>query len=259
MEEKKRKVALVTGAAWGIGRAIARRLASEGYDTVVHYYQEVDVVNEVLEQLRKIGVNVAAIQANFEDPLSVEDIVPFVIKNMGRIDVVVNNSGVTWMKPFLETTAQDLDRLYNVNFRAGWIVAHAAAVAMTRQGDGGSIVNVTSIHQDRSSVGDSIYGSFKAAMARATESMALELGQYGIRVNAVAPGRIQLPERGTGTDAPATVIPLERPGTVEDVASAVAWLVGEGSAYVTGHVLRVDGGFRVPLPQVVGPHGLHFI
>lgn len=249
----------MTGAARGIGRAIAERLASDGFDIVAHYYQEHQAVNLVKERLTAKGAKVCTISADFADPSAAEQLVPYTLDRMGRVDAVINNSGVTWLKPFTEMTPRDLDRYYHINFRAAWVISHDAAVAMTREKRGGTIVHITSVHQGRSSDGDAVYGTFKAALARATESMAMDLGRYGIRVNAVAPGHIQLPEKGKELSVSPTVIPLMRSGTVAEVANAVSWLVSDDASYVTGHILHVDGGLGLPLVQTIGPHGLQFI
>jgi NAD(P)-dependent dehydrogenase (short-subunit alcohol dehydrogenase family) len=169
-----------------------------------------------------------------------EQFVGAALAELGRLDVLVNNAGVTVAKPALELGAEDFDRIFGIDVRGSFLLSVAAAREMRKHG-GGAIVNVTSVHEHVPRPGFALYAAAKAALGMLTRSLALELGPDGIRVNAVAPGAIAT-ERNEEADALSDEVPLGRPGEPEEVAGLVSYLASEDARYVTGASFLIDGG-----------------
>jgi NAD(P)-dependent dehydrogenase (short-subunit alcohol dehydrogenase family) len=233
-------VALVTGADTGIGWAIANRLQADGFALAFHTRDEEDDARARFEEIAGRGP-VHWVSGDVSDPHAGERLVGEAIAGLGRLDVLVNNAGVTVSKPALELGADDFDRIFGVDVKGAFFLAIAAARRMREQG-GGSIVNVTSVHEHVPRPGLALYAGAKAALGMITRSLALELGPEGIRVNAVAPGAIAT-ERNEEARALAGEIPLGRAGEPAEVAAVVSFLASEQASYVTGASYLVDGGF----------------
>jgi NAD(P)-dependent dehydrogenase (short-subunit alcohol dehydrogenase family) len=233
------RVALVTGANTGIGWSAAKRLQADGFALGFHSRKEADEDRERFEEIAA-GGRAHWVIGDLAEPSVPEQLVTWTVEGLGRLDVVVNNAGVTLSKPVLELTAQDFNRIFDVDVRGAFLLAVAAAKRM-REAGGGSIVNVTSVHEHVPRAGFALYAAAKAALGMVTRSLALELGPDGIRVNAVAPGAIAT-ERNVEAGSLAPEVPLKRAGTPEEVAAAIAFLAGEASSYVTGASFVVDGG-----------------
>lgn len=238
------RIALVTGGGSGIGRAIALRFAEEGARVVVNDVKK-DAAEGVVSSLS--GGQGLAIQADVSDSAQVRAMFEEVERVMGRLDVLVNNAGITLAKPALELTGDDFDAIFSVDVKGAFLLSVAAAKEMRRQGGGGAIVNVTSVHEHVPRPGFALYASAKAALGMLTRSLALELAP-DIRVNAVAPGAIAT-ERNEEADELDPDIPLGRPGTPAEVAALVSYLAGDEAAYVSGASVLVDGAMA---QQVVG-------
>ncbi|HSK14795.1 MAG TPA: SDR family oxidoreductase [Gaiellaceae bacterium] len=232
------RVALVTGASTGIGRAIAERLQAEGLALGFHSHKDGGSDREAFEEAVARG-RAAWVVGDVTEPGVPERLVTETVEALGRLDVLVNNAGVTLSAPALESSADDFDRVFGVNVRGPFLLAIAAAAQMREQGAGGTVVNVTSVHEHVPRRGFALYASSKAALGMLTRSLALELAPE-IRVNAVAPGAIAT-ERNEEADALDSQIPVQRPGTPAEVAAAVSWLASEDAAYVSGASLLVDG------------------
>ena len=250
------KVALVTGSGRGIGRGISLELAKQGYDIAIHHRKEPEGSAEVAKEIRDLGRRAEIFWGDLSDSSTPYRIVNETFERMGRLDVLVNNAGVTIFRSFLEMKMEELDNCYKVDFLAAYLCAQRAAQLMVETGTRGAIINITSVHQERNNHGDSIYGSMKAALSRATQSMAYELAPHGIRVNAVEPGLIQIreymnPKNAGFYDQVKEAIPAGRVGQPADIAKATAWLVSEQADYITGITLRVDGGMNLPLSQAM--------
>ena len=227
------RVALVTGANKGIGRAIAERLLREGYALGFATH---DRDEETASELRGLG-DLHDVWGDLADADVPVRLVREVAEHFGRLDVLVNNAGLSTAKPALELTVEDFDQTFDVDVRAALLASQEAARRMT---DGGVIVNITSVHEHVPRPGFALYAPAKAALGMLTRSLALELAPK-IRVVAVAPGAIAT-ERNEEADELQPEIPLGRPGTPEEIAAAVAWLVSDEASYVTGASFLIDGG-----------------
>jgi NAD(P)-dependent dehydrogenase (short-subunit alcohol dehydrogenase family) len=237
------RAALVTGASTGIGLAVAQRLRRDGYALGFHTHGDDAADRARFEEVT--GGEGVWIAADLSDPDAASRLVDEVVSGLGRLDVLVNNAGISLAKPALELTAEDFDAVFAVDVRAAFLLSVAAAGPMRRQGNG-AIVNVTSVHEHVPRPGLALYSAAKAALGMLTRSLALELAPE-IRVNAVAPGAIAT-ERNVEADSLSDEIPLGRPGTPEEVAAVVAFLAGDESAYVSGASFVVDGAL---IQQVV--------
>lgn len=251
------RVAVVTGAARGIGLAVARRFLADGYAAAL---LDIDAptLAAAAETLQPRD-RVLAIECDVAEPAMVQAAVDRVAARFGRIDALVNNAGIAVFKPLLETTYDEWARVIAVNLTGPFLCTQACAPVMLRNG-GGAVVNIGSISGLRASTLRVAYGTSKAGLAHLTKQQAAELGELGIRVNAVAPGpvdtamakQVHTPDiRADYHDA----IPLNRYGTEEEIAAAVAFLCSEAASYVNGQTLAVDGGFDaagIGLPSLRG-------
>jgi NAD(P)-dependent dehydrogenase (short-subunit alcohol dehydrogenase family) len=257
MASDSRKVALVTGAARGIGLAAATRFLQEGWKVAM-----LDILGNTLRSAVEVldAPDIAlAVEADVSDPKAVHAAVQDVQRKFGRIDALVNNAGIAVFKPMLDTTLEEWRRVLAVNLDGPFIMTQAVAPLMRDQG-GGSIVNIASISGLRASTMRVAYGTSKAGVAHLTKQQAVELSQYGIRVNAVAPGPVDT-AMAKEVHTPAIRadyhdhIPLARYGLESELANAIFFLCSEQAAYITGQVLAVDGGFDaagVGLPTMRG-------
>jgi glucose 1-dehydrogenase len=232
------RVALVTGADTGIGWAIARRLQADCFALAFHTHDEEDDARERFDQIAD-GGRAEWIVGDVADPEACERIVRETVGKLGRIDVLVNNAGVTSAKPALELTAEDFDRIFTIDVRGAFLLARAAALVMKENG-GGAIVNITSVHEHIPRPGFALYAAGKAALGMLTRGLALELAGDGIRVNAVAPGAIAT-ERNEEAEALVREIPLGRAGEPGEVAALVSYLAGDEARYVSGASFLIDG------------------
>jgi NAD(P)-dependent dehydrogenase (short-subunit alcohol dehydrogenase family) len=235
------RVAVVTGAATGIGRAIAERLLRDGYALGFVTHRE---DRPAAAELSELGPLHHA-WGDLTDPAEPKRIVAEIADHFGRLDVLVNNAGLSTAKPALELTAEDFDRTFDLDVRGALLASQEAARRMT---DGGVIVNITSVHEHVPRPGFAVYASAKAALGMLTRGLALELAPK-IRVVGVAPGAIAT-ERNVEADELAPEIPLGRPGTPEEVASVVAWVASTEASYVSGTSIVVDGALTQQVVEV---------
>jgi NAD(P)-dependent dehydrogenase (short-subunit alcohol dehydrogenase family) len=239
-------VALVTGAGRGIGAAIARRLADAGAAVAVHYRSSADGAARVVESIAGSGGQAMKVMADVTRAAEVRELLAAVRGALGRLDILVNNAGAYPLSLLTEMSEAEWDAVIDANLKSVFLCTRAAARIMIEQGDGGAIVNIASIEGESPAPMHSHYTSAKAATLMHTRSSALELGQHGIRVNAVSPGLIW--RRGLEEDWPEGVerwratAPLGRLGMPEDVADACLFLVSPGASWITGAALTVDGG-----------------
>jgi NAD(P)-dependent dehydrogenase (short-subunit alcohol dehydrogenase family) len=240
------RAALVTGAQQGIGRAIALAMAREGADVAVNYLDDAAAAERVAAEARAAGVRAVAIQADVARVEAVQALVARAVKELGGLDVLVNNAGVYPRSPFLELSEREWDFVLDVNLKGSCFCAQAAARAMIAGGRRGSIVNLSS-SSVRGQARGVHYTASKGGVITMTRSMALELAPHGIRVNAIAPGLTDTAQpRGGNTEeeiaAFARTIPLGRIAQPEDIAAVAVFLAGEESRHITGQTLHVNGG-----------------
>ena len=240
------KVAMITGAARGIGREIALRFAREGARIVVADL-DAEGAGRTAAEIAALPATAFALPLDIADPASVEAAVAATVRQFGRLDVLVNNAGIGSNTPVLDLTLEEWERNLRVNLTGTFLCAQAAARVMVRQG-GGRIINIASISGQRGGIGRAAYGAAKAGVIQLTRVMAVELAARGVGVNAISPGPVDT-EQSRGTHTPATRrayldrIPLQRYGQGSEIAAAAVFLAAEDSSFVAGHVLNVDGGF----------------
>jgi glucose 1-dehydrogenase len=241
------RVALVTGANTGIGLAIAQRFLDDGYALAYATAGDDEKHRGPLDELRQKGT-VAHVFGDLMDAQVPGRLVAEALDELGRIDVLVNNAGLSTAKPVFELDARDFDLTFGVDVKAAFLLSQAAAAHMRERGGGGSIVNITSVHEHIPRPNFVLYAAAKAALGMMTRGLSLELAPFGIRVNAVAPGVIATPRNKEDAQELNPEVPLGRPGEPEEVANLVAWLASDEAAYVTGSSYVMDGGM---IQQVV--------
>ena len=237
------QTALVTGASRGIGRAVALALAGEGAEVVVNYASSPDAAEEVVAEIQAQGGSAYAIKADVADEASVEDLIKTVLKRSERIDVLVNNAGITRDGLLMRMKTEDWQAVINLNLTGVFLCTRAVARPMLKQRSG-RIINITSVVGLMGNAGQANYAAAKAGVVGLTRSSAKEMASRGITVNAVAPGFIATDmTKDLEADGILAAIPLGRFGTPDQVAGTVRFLAADPSAaYITGQVLQVDGG-----------------
>ena len=235
------KTALVTGASRGIGRAIALRLAEDGANVAVIYAGSADKAEAVVNEITALGVNAKAYQCNVADSAAVNETVKAVTNDLGKIDILVNNAGITRDGLMLRMKDEDFDAVLDTNLKGAFNMIRACYSGFIRK-KSGRIINISSVSGIMGNAGQANYSASKAGVIGLTKSVARELASRGITCNAVAPGFIQTDM----TENPLlNSIPLGRMGKPEDIAAAVAFLASDSAAYITGEVLKVDGGLAI--------------
>lgn len=239
------KVALVTGGSRGIGRAIALKLAENGADVAINYAGNTAAAEEVKAAIEQMGRKALLIQCSVADTDGVQAMVNQVVKDLGRLDFLVNNAGITRDGLLMRMKEADWDDVMNTNLKGVYNCSKAVMRTMMKQ-KSGRIVNMASVVGEMGNAGQANYAAAKAGVIGFTKSLAKEVASRGITVNAIAPGFIATDMTSVLSDDQkaemARTIPLGRAGQPEDVANAVLFLASEGAAYITGQVLNVDGG-----------------
>ncbi|SES75405.1 3-oxoacyl-[acyl-carrier-protein] reductase [Anaerobranca gottschalkii] len=244
----KGKVAVVTGASRGIGKAIALKLAKEGASVVVNYNSSEEEAQKVVNAILEIGGKGIAVRGNIADYNESQQLIEKALEEFQKIDILVNNAGITRDNLLLRMSEEDFDQVVDVNLK-GYFNCTKAVIRPMLKNKKGKIINITSVIGITGNVGQSNYAAAKAGVIGFTKSLAKELGGKGINVNAVAPGFIQtdmtdkLPEeikKKIGEN-----IPLKTFGKPEDVAALVVFLASDDSDYITGQTIGVDGGLAI--------------
>jgi 3-oxoacyl-[acyl-carrier protein] reductase len=245
MGQLDNKVALITGAARGIGKSIALKFASEGADIAFSYIADESEAQELLQELEKLGVKAKAYNSNAADFLACEELINNILKDFGSLEVIVNNAGITKDNLLMRMSEDDFDKVIGVNLKSVFNITKSALKNFLKARKG-SIINIGSVVGVNGNAGQANYSASKAGIHGFTKSMAKELGSRNIRVNAIAPGFIatemtkvlgeEVVENWTKG------IPLKRAGTPEDVANLCVFLGSDNSSYITGQVVNICGG-----------------
>jgi NAD(P)-dependent dehydrogenase (short-subunit alcohol dehydrogenase family) len=244
------KRALVTGAGTGIGLEIAMEFAHQGADVVLHYSHAPEAASSAAREIQNMGRRAATIKADFKDADASIQLGDAALNFLGGIDCLVNNAGITFNRPFLKIKPHELDTLLEVNFRTPFLLTQRLCQPMVEQGSG-SICNLASIHGLQAAPEHSAYAATKGAIIACTRVLAVELGYRGIRVNAVAPGWINVEGHATAipgfnlnqaAEDAKNKVPLARYGLPLDIAKMAAFLCSDDASFVTGQTIIVDGG-----------------
>lgn len=242
------KVAIVTGGDSGIGRAISLELAKEGAAVAVNYNHNEQAANEVKQMIEQAGGKALVVQGNVSSLADLQSLVDRTVETFGRLDIMVNNAGLETRTSVLDSTEKDFDLVIGVDLKGPFFGTKFAAIQMIKQGEGGRIINISSVHEDWPMPGNSPYCCAKGGVRMLTRNAGVELAPHGITVVGVGPGAIATPiNKETLADPEKTAalnkaIPAGRVGTSEEVAGLVAWLASAKAAYVTSSTYFIDGG-----------------
>jgi 3-oxoacyl-[acyl-carrier protein] reductase len=244
----KGKSAVITGGVRGIGRAIAEEFCRQGADVLLCYRSNEEAARKTAEELKQYGTRVELIKGDVADPAHAEETAKLAKELFGKIDVLVNNAGITKDKLLLKMTPSDFDEVVQANLSGSFYFLQAIAPVMIKQ-RGGRIINISSIVGVKGNAGQVNYSASKAGIIGMTLSAAKELGKRGITVNALAPGYIETDMTEILTEdqkkAMLDMISLGRAGKASDVANAAAFLASDAAAYITGQIIAVDGGMAM--------------
>ncbi len=250
----REKVALVTGGSRGIGRAIAEAFALEGARVAINFSQHKEGALAAMESIQSRNGKAIIVRADVSAEESVQEMIDQVVGAYGDIDILVNNAGVNSPTPFMQLSASEFTRILEVNVLGLFYVSQAVAKLMIARGKGGSILNVSSLVAQRPFVNMAHYNASKGAVSMLTQSMALELGPYKIRVNEICPASVETDINRAALQDPKNrkhrleTIPLGRIGQPEDLAGAAVFLCSDDASWVTGASLVTDGGLSVIPP-----------
>jgi glucose 1-dehydrogenase len=241
------KVAVVTGAATGIGRAIATQFVRDGAKVVIDYVGASDKADDLAHALGTIG-SAVAVAADVSDEQQVDMLVEHTVERFGRLDVFVNNAGIEKKYPFLETPTEYWQKVLAINLTGPFLCSRRAAKQMVAQGGGGRIINISSVHEDVTMPTNAAYCATKGGLRMLMRTIAVELAPHGITVNNIAPGAVDTPmdaslkQNQAAMAALLNEIPLHRMAQPQEIADLCAFLASDKAAYVTGATYVIDGG-----------------
>jgi glucose 1-dehydrogenase len=242
------KVAIVTGGNSGIGKAIVLSLAEQGANVVIDYVSNPDATEELEQQVVALGDRAIGVDADVSKVDDLKMLVDAAVKEFGRLDIMVNNAGVETRTSVLDTTEKQYEFVMNVNLKSAFFGTQVAAQQMIKQGDGGRIINISSVHEDWPMPGNTPYCLSKGGMRMLTRTAGVELAPHNITVTGVGPGAVDTPINKATEDDPAAMkrlddaIPLGRMAKPDEIGSVVAFLASAGSSYVTATTFFADGG-----------------
>ena len=243
------KVAIVTGGNSGIGKAIALELAKHGASVVIDYVSHPDATEALEQEIVALGGRVIGVEADVSKLDDLQKLVASAVKNFGHVDIMVNNAGVETRTSILDTTEEQYEKVLEINLKSAFFGTQLAAQQMIKQGGGGRIINITSIHEDWPMPGNTPYCLSKGAMRMLTRTAAVELAPHNILVVGVAPGAVATPINLSTMTDPALMaklnaaIPLGRMATPDDLTGLVCFLASDASSYLTGQSIIIDGGY----------------
>src|SRR5436190_24276671 len=242
------KVAIVTGGNSGIGKAIALALARRHANIVIDYVAQEHATEELEHEIEALGDRATGVKADVSKVDDLQRMIDHAVKVFGRLDVMVNNAGIETRTSVLETTEDQYDKVLAINLKSAFFGTQLAAKQMIEQGGGGTIINITSVHEDWPMPGNVPYCLSKGGMRMLTRTAGVELGTHGVRVVGVGPGAVATPINRSTMDDPAKMatldnaIPLGRMAEPHEIGSVVAFLAGEGAAYLNATTVFADGG-----------------
>lgn len=244
----KNKVAVVTGGNSGIGQAIVLKLAQQGANVVIDYVVHPEATHALEQQITALGDQSIGVAADVSKIADLQKLVDAAIGRFGHLDIMVNNAGIETRTSVLDTTEDQYDRVMAINLKSAFFGTQIAARQMIKQGGGGRIVNLSSVHEDWPMPGNTAYCLAKGGMRMLTRTAGIELAKHNILVVGVGPGAVATPINRSTLDDPAklarvdSTIPLGRMANPEEIASVVAFLAGDGASYLTATTIFADGG-----------------
>jgi glucose 1-dehydrogenase len=248
------KVAIVTGGNTGIGKAVVLALAAEGASIVIDYVADPDATEALERQVRALGDQVTAVEADVSKVSDLETLIATAVKAFGRLDIMVNNAGIETRTSVLDTTEAQYERVLDINLKSAFFGTQLAAKQMITQGNGGRIINMTSVHEDWPMPGNTAYCLSKGGMRMLTRTAGVELAPYDVLVVGVGPGAVETPINTATMNDPAALkkldaaIPIGRMAKPEEIGSVVAFLAGPGASYLAATTIFADGGIMQSSP-----------
>ena len=252
--ELEGKVAIVTGGNSGIGMAIVLALAEQGANIVIDYVANPDATEALEQRLLAMGDKAVGVEADVSKVDELQKLVDAAVKAFGRLDIMVNNAGIETRTGVLDTTEQQYDRVMDINLKSAFFGTQIAARQMLQQGEGGRIINVTSVHEDWPMPGNTPYCLSKGGMRMLTRTAGIELAPHGILVTGVGPGAVDTPINASTAADPKKMktlnaaIPIGRMAEPEEIGSVVAFLAGKGASYLAATTIFADGGIMHSSP-----------
>lgn len=250
----KNKVAIVTGGNTGIGQAIVLELAKQGANIVIDYVAHPEATEALEREVSGLGDQCIGVDADVSKIADLQKLVDAAVSKFGHLDVMVNNAGIETRTSVLDTTEDQYDAVMNINLKSAFFGTQLAAQQMIKQGKGGRIVNVTSVHEDWPMPGNTAYCLSKGGMRMLTRTAGVELAPHNILIVGVGPGAVATPINTSTMDNPAllkkldSAIPLGRMAQPQEIASVVAFLAGDGASYLTATTIIADGGLMQSSP-----------
>ena len=242
------RTAIVTGGNTGIGKAVVLALAGNGANVVIDYVADKAAEDALEQSLSELGEQALGVEADVSKVEDLKKLIDSAASRFGRVDIMVNNAGIETRSSILDTTEEQYQRVLDINLKSAFFGTQLAAAQMIAQGDGGRIINMTSVHEDWPMPGNTPYCLSKGGMRMLTRTAGIELAPHGITVVGVGPGAVDTPINKSTVGDPALLskldaaIPLGRMAEPQDIASVVTYLAGDGASYVTATTIFVDGG-----------------
>ncbi len=250
----KDKVAIVTGGNSGIGMAIVLELARQGANIVIDYVAHPEATNALEKQVAALGDRVISVKADVSQVAELQKLIAAAVSEFGRVDIMVNNAGIETRTSILETTEEQYEKVLSINLKSAFFGTQLAAQQMIKQGGGGRIINITSVHEDWPMPGNTPYCLSKGGMRMLTRTAGVELAPHNILVVGVGPGAVATPINLSTMNDPAllkkldSAIPLGRMARPEEIAGVVAFLASDGASYITATTIFTDGGIMQSSP-----------